>query len=428
MAQLSDDCFAFNGPLMPVAEAERLIGERVTPVAGGETVSLREALGRVLAADIVAPVNLPPFDNSAVDGYAVGAEDLDAARERRLVIVDRVAAGHAATHAVKPGEAVRIFTGAPMPAGADTVFMQEDCRVDGDRVIVPPGLQRGANRRLAGEDVQAGAVALPAGRRLAAHDVALAAALGLTELEVKRRVRVALFSTGDEIAEPGSPLTGAALYDSNRYLLAGLIARFGGELTDLGILRDEPKALAAGLAAAASGHDLVLTSGGVSTGEADYVRSAVESIGRIVFWRVAIKPGRPVAMGVIPGGKTGDKTGDSAAFVGLPGNPVAVFVTFVRVVRPLLLRLAGALPEPLVALPARAAFSYKKRKGRREYVRVALRAAADGVIEAVKYPQDGAGVLTSLTETDGLVELGEDVTNVEPGATVGFLSYASLLG
>jgi len=424
MAQLSDDCFAFNGPLLPVAEAERLIGERVSPVAGGEAAPLREALGRVLAADIVAPVNLPPFDNSAVDGYAVRAEDLDAAREQRLVIVDRVPAGHAATHAVKPGEAVRIFTGAPMPAGADTVFMQEDCRVDGDRVIVPPGLRRGANRRLAGEDVQAGAVALPAGRRLSAPDIALAAALGLTEIAVKRRVRVALFSTGDEIVEPGSPLIGAALYDSNRYLLAGLIARFGGELTDLGILRDEPKALARGLAAAASDHDLVLTSGGVSTGEADYVRGAVESIGRIVFWRIAIKPGRPVAMGVIPAGKTDE----SAAFVGLPGNPVAVFVTFVRVVRPLLLRLAGALPEPLVALPARAAFSYKKRKGRREYVRVALRAAADGVIEAVKYPQDGAGVLTSLTETDGLAELGEDVTNVEPGATVGFLSYASLLG
>ena len=424
MAQLSDDCFAFNGPLLPVAEAERLIGERVSPVAGGETAPLREALGRVVAADIVAPVNLPPFDNSAVDGYAVRAEDLDAARERRLVIGDRVPAGRAATHAVKPGEAVRIFTGAPMPAGADTVFMQEDCRVDSDHVIVPPGLRRGANRRLAGEDVQAGAMALPAGRRLSAPDIALAAALGLTEIAVKRRVRVALFSTGDEIVEPGSPLIGAALYDSNRYLLAGLIARFGGELTDLGILRDEPKALARGLAAAASDHDLVLTTGGVSTGEADYVRSAVESIGRIVFWRIAIKPGRPVAMGVIPAGKTGE----SAAFVGLPGNPVAVFVTFVRVVRPLLLRLAGALPEPLVALPARAAFSYKKRKGRREYVRVALRAAADGVIEAVKYPQDGAGVLTSLTETDGLAELGEDVTNVEPGATVGFLSYASLLG
>jgi molybdopterin molybdotransferase len=424
MAQLSDDCFAFNGPLLPVAEAERLIGERVDPVSGREKISLREALGRVVATDIVAPVDLPPFDNSAVDGYAVRGDDIDVTRERRLAIIDRVAAGRAAAHAVKPGEAVRIFTGAPMPAGADTVFMQEDCRVDGAHVIVPPGLSRGANRRLTGEDIRVGAVALSAGRRLSAQDVALAAALGLTELEVRRRVRVALFSTGDEIAEPGAPLGGAALYDSNRYLLAAAATRFGADVTDLGILRDEPKALARAIGAAAADHDLVLTSGGVSTGEADYVRDAVESVGRIVFWRVAIKPGRPVAMGVIPGGKSGE----AAAFVGLPGNPVAVFVTFVRVVRPLLLRLAGALPEPLVAMPVRAAFSYKKRKGRREYVRISLRPGADGTIDAVKYPQDGAGVLTSLTQTDGLAELGEEMTNVEPGATIGFLPYASLLG
>ena len=428
MAQLRDDCFAFNGPLLPVAEAERLIGERVAPVDGRQTVTLREALGRVLAENIVAPLNIPPFDNSAVDGYAVRGDDLDPNGEKRLAIVDRVAAGHAARHAVKAGEAVRIFTGAPMPAGADTVFMQEDCRVEGDCVVVPPGLQRGANRRLAGEDVRAGAVALPAGRRLAVQHVALAAALGLTTLEVRRRVRVALFSTGDEIVEPGSALPGAALYDSNRYLLAGLIARFGAELTDLGILGDDPEDLKRALAAAAADHDLVLTSGGVSSGEADHVKSAIESVGRIVFWRVAIKPGRPVAMGVIRNSRVGANSGDGAAFVGLPGNPVAVFVTFVRVVRPLLLRLSGALPEPLVAMPARATFSYKKRKGRREYVRVALRAAADGIIEAVKYEQDGAGVLTSLTETDGLAELGEDVTKVEPGSTVGFLSYASLVG
>ena len=424
MAQLSDDCFAFNGPLLPVAEAEKMIGARVAAVSGQEMAPLRQALGRVLTADLIAPFNLPPFDNSAVDGYAVRGEDIDSAREQRLTIIDRVAAGHAAAHAVKSGEAVRIFTGAPMPSGADTVFMQEDCRIDGAHVIVPPGLSRGANRRLAGEDIRAGAVALPAGRRLSAQDIALAAALGLTAIDVRRRVRVALFSTGDEIAEPGSPLGGAALYDSNRYLLAAAVARFGAEITDLGILRDEPKALARAIAAAAIDHDLVLTSGGVSTGEADYVRSAVENVGRIVFWRVAIKPGRPVAMGVIPGGETGE----AAAFVGLPGNPVAVFVTFVRVVRPLLLRLAGALPEPLVAMPARAAFSYKKRKGRREYVRVALRTGGDGMIDAVKYPQDGAGGLTSLTETDGLAELGEDVTNIEPGAMVGFLPYASLLG
>ena len=424
MAQLTDDCFAFNGPLLPVAEAEQLIGARVTPVSGEELVPLRAALGRVLSTSLIAPVNLPPFDNSAVDGFAVRAEDIDGARERRLAIVDRVAAGQVATRAVKSGEAVRIFTGAPMPPGADTVFMQEDCRIDGTHVVVPPGLSRGANRRLAGEDIRAGAVALPAGRRLSAQDVALGAALGLTTIEVRRRVRVALFSTGNEIAEPGSPLSDAALYDSNRYLLAAAVARFGAEVTDLGILRDEPKALARAIAAAAVGHDLVLTSGGVSTGEADYVRSAVESIGRIVFWRVAIKPGRPVAMGVIPGGETGE----AAAFVGLPGNPVAVFVTFIRVVRPLLLRLAGALPEPLVAMPARAAFAYKKRKGRREYVRVTLRKGADGMIDAVKFPQDGAGVLTSLTQTDGLAELGEEVTNIEPGAIVGFLPYASLLG
>ena len=423
MAQLSDDCFAFSGPLMPIADAERLIAERVTPVGGSETVTLREAAGRVLAQDVVAPVDVPPFDNSAVDGYAVRSVDVDGENESRLTVVDRVAAGHAASHAINAGEAIRIFTGAPMPAGADTVFMQEDCRVEDGAVIVPPGLKCGSNRRLAGEDIRSGAVALPAGRRLAVQHVALAAALGLTALDVCRRVRIALFSTGDEIVEPGTALPRAALYDSNRYLLAGLIERFGAEVTDLGILSDDPKDLARAIAAAAVDHDLVLTSGGVSTGEADHVRAAIESIGGIVFWRLAIKPGRPVAMGVIRGGNARD----SAAFVGLPGNPVAVFVTFVRVVRPLLLRLAGALPEPLLALPVRAAFSYKKRKGRREYVRVALRAASDGAIEAVKFEQDGAGVLTSLTETDGLAELTEDVTKVEPGATVGFLSYASLV-
>ncbi|MEX0841529.1 MAG: molybdopterin molybdotransferase MoeA, partial [Xanthobacteraceae bacterium] len=204
MAQLSDDCFAFSGPLLPIEEMERLIAERVNPVAGSETVALRDAYGRVLAADVVAPLNLPPFDNSAVDGYAVRHVDLRPDGETRLTVAGRVTAGHAAV-AMLPGQAVRIFTGAPMPQGADTVFMQEDCRLDGDTVILPAGLKAGANRRLAGEDVKAGAVALLAGRFLSARDVALAAALGRPAIEVRRRVRVALFSTGDEIVEPGAP-------------------------------------------------------------------------------------------------------------------------------------------------------------------------------------------------------------------------------
>jgi molybdopterin molybdotransferase len=422
MAQLSDDCFAFSGPLMPVDAVERLLIERIVPVSETEAVPVSGACGRVVAQDVVAAVDLPPFDNSAVDGFAVRHADLSAGAETRLVVVDQVMAGHHAVRAVAPGEAVRIFTGAPMPPGADTVFMQEDCRVEEGAVMVPSGLKLGANRRLAGEDIRCGAVALPAGRRLAPQHVGLAAAIGLTEIAARRRVRVALFSTGDEIVEPGTHLPAAALYDSNRRLLAAMLARLGAEVTDLGILPDRPERLEDAIGAAAKGHDLVLTSGGVSTGEADHVRHTVEKIGRLVFWRIAIKPGRPVAMGVIPAASRGS----GAAFVGLPGNPVAVFVTFARVVRPLVLRLAGARPEPLVALPVRASFSYRKKKGRREYVRVALGQAPDGAVVANKYPREGAGVITSLTETDGLAELTEEITTVEPGAMIGFLPYAVL--
>ena len=413
MAQLTDDCFAFSGPLLPLADMERLISERVTPVTETERVPLRGALGRVILADIQAPVDLPPFDNSAVDGYAVRHADLKGDGDTKLAIAGRITAGANAGLALKLGEAVRIFTGAAMPKGADTVFMQEDVTVDGDRVTVPKGLKLGANRRLTGEDVPKGNVVLPAGTVLEPQHIALAAALGITS-EVRRRLKVAIFSTGDEVVEPGTPRAGAAIYDANRYLLSELLARLGAEVTDLGILHDKPSELMHALQAAASGHDLIITSGGVSTGEADFVRTAVERVGSLVFWRVAIKPGRPVAMGVIRGKK------DSAAFVGLPGNPVAVFVTFVAVVQPLLLRLSGAKPQRLMPLPVRVAFAYKKKKDRREYVRVALHRAADGELEAVKHPQDGAGIMRSLTETDGLLEFPEDVTWSRPGARAAF--------
>jgi molybdopterin molybdotransferase len=424
MAQLTDDCFAFSGALLPIAEMERLIVERVAPVAEVEELPLGQALGRAIAADFVATDDLPSFDNAAVDGFAVRHADLATDTDTRLVIAECVMAGHVAAHPLAPHEAIRIFTGAPMPVGADTVFMQEDCRVEGNAVIVPPGLERGANSRFAGEDLRRGAVMLPAGRRLTAADVALAAAQGITRLTVRRRLRVAVFSTGDEVVDPGAVRPAAAIYDANRHLLRGLLEKFGAVVADLGILRDDPAMLRTAIAAAADHHDLVITSGGVSTGEADHVRAAIEGIGRLVFWRVAIKPGRPVAMGVVPG----KRPGHAAAFAGLPGNPAAVYVTFVRVVWPLLLRLAGAMPRPPLALPVRATFAYRKRKGRREYVRVMLRRAADGTVEAVKFPRDGAGVITSLTETDGLVELREEETEIAPGATVGFLSYAALTG
>jgi len=423
MAQLTDDCFAFSGPLMRLDEMERLIDERIEPVAEVERVALADARGRVIAKGVIAPVNLPPFDNSAVDGYAVRHADITKNGETRLKISGRLQAGAAVDDAVARGEAIRIFTGAPMPQGADTVFMQEDVRAEGDIVIVPPGLKFGSNRRLSGEDVAKGSVVLAAGTVLEPQHVALAAALGFTALDVRRRLKIAIFSTGDEVVEPGRPLASAAIYDANRYLLRDLLARLGAEVTDLGILKDDPEPLAAALRHAADGHDLIVTSGGVSTGEADYVRDAVERAGSLVFWRVAIKPGRPVALGVIRG-----QGGESAAFVGLPGNPVAVFVTFVRVVKPLLARLSGASARKLTPLPVRAGFSYKKKKDRREYVRVSLRPAADGELEAVKHPQDGAGVITSLTQTDGLLELPEEVTRIEPGDRVGFLAYPVLMG
>lgn len=422
MAQLTDDCFAFSGPLLRLDDMERLIGERIAPVAETERVAISQARGRVLTADVIAPVDLPPFDNSAVDGYAVRHADLKSDADTRLAVSGRLTAGADAAVALKAGEAIRIFTGAAMPAGADTVFMQEDVTRDGDAIVVPKGLKRGANRRLAGEDIAKGAVALAAGAVLEPQHIALAAALGVTAVEVRRPLRVAIFSTGDEVVEPGGALPPAAIYDANRYLLRELIERLGARVTDLGILADDPAPLAQALGKAAADHDLIITSGGVSTGEADYVRDAVERIGSLVFWRLAIKPGRPVALGVIRG-----KDGGSAAFVGLPGNPVAVFVTFVRVVKVLLRRLSGARAPAPVPLPVRAGFAYKKKKDRREYVRVALRRAADGELEAIKHPQDGAGILTSLTQTDGLLEFPEETTAVAPGDRVGFLSYAVLM-
>lgn len=412
MAQLSDDCFAFGGRLMSVEEAQALIEARIPPLPGEEQVALREAAGRVLAGDLRAPLPLPPFFNSAVDGFAFRHADLAAGGETRLPVADRLQAGQAASP-ITPGTAIRIFTGAAMPPGADTVMMQEDAREEEGAVILPAGLKRGANCRPAGEDVAEGEVALPAGRRLRPPEIGLAAALGLSRLAVRPMVRVGVFSTGDELAEPGQALGPALTYDSNRFTLMALLAGLPVQVSDLGILPDDAAATTAALAEAAASHDLLLTSGGVSTGEADHVKAAIGQGGRLVFWRLAIKPGRPAAMGVVGG----------TPVIGLPGNPVAAVVTFLHLARPLVLRLAGALPERLPRFVAEADFRYRKKAGRREYVRVTLEPGAAMPI-ARKFEREGAGLLTSLTRSDAFAELGEDVLEVSPGDRVAVLPFS----
>lgn len=416
MAQLSDDCFAFGGELMPIEAGLALIGERVTPVAEIESASLLDADGRILAEDVIAPLALPGYDNSAVDGWAVRHADLNPDGETNLPVVTRIAAGDRSPHAIGKGESARIFTGAMMPEGADTVFMQEDVREEGGRIILPAGLKKGANRRLAGEDIATGAPALATGLRLQPQHVSLASALGLTALKVRRRLKVAVLSTGDELVEPGRALSPGQLHDSNRVMMAALLRRAGCEVTDIGMYRDEPEALGKAILAAAKGHDLIISSGGVSTGEEDYTRRVVEEIGTLVHWRLAIKPGRPVAMAVV----------DGVPFVGLPGNPVAVFVTFVNIVRALVARLGGEDWAPAAAVPVRSGFAYKKKTGRREFVRVSLVRNADGSVVAHKHPREGAGVITSLTETSGFVELPEPVTLVAEGDLIAYRSYQDM--
>jgi molybdopterin molybdotransferase len=411
MGRLSPDCFDAAPALMRVADAVALIRDRLPVLSGIETVDLTRADGRVLAEDLVAPIDLPPFDNAAVDGYALRATDLSAEAETRLPLGGRVPAGHAPSEA-GPGCAVRIFTGAPLPPGTDTVAMQEDVQLDDGIVVLPASLAPGANRRRAGEDVVRGSLAIRAGTRLGPRHLALAAALGLPSLRLRAPLRIALFSTGDELTPPGMPLPPAGIHDANRPMLAALLRRLGTEPVDLGILRDSAASLRERVAAAAAEHDLILTSGGVSVGEEDHVRAAVEASGALTFWRLAIKPGRPVALGHIAG----------TPFIGLPGNPAAAYVTALAILRPLVLHLSGAL-EAAAPLTVRSGFVSAKRPGRREYLRVCLRLDVDGAPEAVPAP---GGALSGLVCSDGLVELAEDLTAIRIGDALPYTAHGDL--
>ncbi len=421
MVQLSNDCFQGDERLMPLHEALALLAERVVAVTEVETVTLEGAPGRALALDLTSSRNVPPHDNSAVDGYALRFDDLNGDRATDLKVMGRAAAGYPFEEDLAPGCAVRIFTGAPMPTGPggpDTVVMQEDTELsaDGTTVTVPAGLTRGANRRKMGEDVTAGSAILNAGRILRPQDVGLAASVGINEIPVFRRLRVAVFSTGDEIRDPGVELQPGAIYDANRYVLKGLLAKLNTDVSDLGILPDDIDVIRDALAKAARDHDAIITSGGVSVGDEDHVKPAVEALGSLHFWRLAIKPGRPVALGQVKG----------VPFIGLPGNPAAAMVTFLRFARPLILRLSGVTDVEPMIVKVNAAFAHSKKAGRREWVRASLQIGTDGTPSAHKFPREGAGVLSSMVGSSGLVELPEDVTRIKPGTLVDFIPFSEV--
>ena len=290
MAQLKDDCFAFGGDLMSLDTALKLLRERINTVAGKEVLNLRSALGRIVAQDIIADRNVPPSDNSAVDGYAVFFDDLNVETETRLPVTNRVAAGHPLGRKAKKGEAIRIFTGAPMPEGMDTVFMEEDCETLLNQVVLPRGLKQGANRRKKGEDIHKGTKILASGRKLRPQELGLAASIGMQEIIVRSKLRVAVFSTGDEVRNPGDQSSAGGIFDANRYSIMALLNNMQCDVTDLGILADDENLIAKAINRAAKNHDVIITSGGVSAGEEDHVKAAVEQFGTIHLWRLAIKP------------------------------------------------------------------------------------------------------------------------------------------
>lgn len=408
-------------PLMPLDEAAaRLLGA-VHPIAGAtETVSTFDALHRVLAEDVVSVVDVPPQDNTSMDGWAMRCADVPA-EGTVLPMGQRVPAG-TAPQPLAPGRAARVFTGAQIPPGADAVVMQEQCEALDGAVRVNTVPQPGQWIRRRGEDVRAGAVVLVRGTRLAPQHLGLAASVGAATLPVARRPRVAVFSTGDELVMPGSlppdRLPPGAIFNSNRFTLSALIRAAGGDVTDFGIVPDRLDATRATLREAAAGHDLILTSGGVSVGEEDHIRPAVTAEGRLELWQVAMKPGKPLAFGAVnrPGGD------GTAWFVGLPGNPVSSFVTFLLMVRPVIARLAGADAALPPAIPMRADFDWPKPDRRREFIRV--RRNADGGVEP--FPNQSSGVLTSAVWGDGLVDL-DGGRVVRRGDTVPYRPFTDFL-
>ena len=416
MRQLIDDCFYFNKPLITAGEALEMLKTRLGPIIESETVSLSDSVGRILAENIIAPNSIPRFDNSAVDGYAFRHRDLNPNKITKLKIIGKIAAGHPTKDSTNIREAWRIFTGAPIPFELDTVIMQEDCERVGNYISVPPKVSLGMNRRKAGEDINKDDVFLHKGQKLQAPHIAQAAAISRKKLKVFKPLRVALFSSGDEILDVGEKLRDGCIFDSNRYSINALLLSLGCKVQDLGILPDHRKDIEKALEIAAECYDVIMTSAGVSAGEEDHIRGAVEALGSLYFWRLAIRPGRPLAFGQIK----------KTPFIGLPGNPAAGIVTFMQFARPALLLLGGAKYTKPLHFQVPAHFSYRKKAGRREWIGVSLKINEQGISEAHKFSKNGAGILSPLVKSDGLIDLPENLTKIEPGTIVNFIPFSEV--
>lgn len=440
MSRIADIAAALAGydpQALSVGGVQAFLAQLAAPavVSEREEVGVREALGRVLAEDIISPVSVPPHDNSAMDGFAFDGAILrnDARTDESidLRVVGTALAGAAWSGTLAGGEAVRIMTGAVMPDGLDTVVPQEFCKVDGDRVSFPAKvLRRGDNRRFAGEDLMQGQPALRRGERLSPAALGMVASLGLPSVSALRRLRVAYFSTGDEILSLGEAPREGAVYDSNRYTVFGLLTRLGCEVIDLGLVRDDPATLAATLQRAASQADAIITSGGVSVGAADHTRAVMQQLGDMAFWRIAMRPGRPMAVGLVPRDPASSSQPGAAVLFGLPGNPVAVMVTFLAFVRSALLRMMGCHDIAAAAPPllrARSVSAIRKKAGRTEYQRGFVQAVSGALPEVRIAGNQGSGVLSSMVEANGLVVLHHDHGNVAAGDEVDVMMFEGVI-
>jgi molybdopterin molybdotransferase len=412
---------SYDPEALPVRDAQRIIREFVSPIRATEQVALRAALGRVLALDVVSPIDVPAHDNSAMDGYALHGRDLQPDAPTRLQVIGTAYAGRAFEGMPAPGQCVRIMTGAVMPDGCDSVVPQEFVTGDGDAIVLAPGTIRpGDNRRLAGEDLKKGSAALARGRIVRPADLGLLASLGVAEVPVQRRLRVAFFSTGDELRSIGQPLDEGCVYDSNRYTIYGMLQRLGCDLIDMGVVRDDPQALEAALREACENADAIITSGGVSVGAADYTRSIMARLGDVTFWKIGMRPGRPLAFGRI------HSNGHDAFLFGLPGNPVAVMVSFYFFARDALLRMMGA-EAPLELVKARSAAPIRKKPGRTEYQRAILTRGDDGQPQVRITGAQGSGILRSMSEANCMVVLHDEQGTVAAGDMVDVLMFEGLI-